>query len=86
MTRKGKRGVTKYPVIIFTGIMNLDQVRSTMAFCIRSLAPKEGRKLKRSKMCLHLDCISICSSFESINFVSCLFTVPVHLIALSIFS
>lgn len=86
MTRKRNRGVTKYPVIIFTGIMILDQVRSTTAFCIGSLAPKEGRELKRSKMCLHLDCISICSLFESINFVSCLFTVPVHLIALSTFS
>lgn len=83
MIRKGNRGVTKYLAIIFSGIMILDQVRSTMAFCIRILALNKIGKLKRSKMCLHLDYVSVCSSFESIYFIFCLFTVPVHLFALN---
>lgn len=83
MTRKGNRGVTKYPTIIFTGIMILDHVRSTMAFYMRVFAPKEGGKLKRPKMSLHLDCVSICSSLESIDFIFCLFIVPIHLLALN---
>lgn len=83
MTRKGNRGVTKYPTIIVTGIMILDHVRSITAFCMRVFAPKEGGKLKRPKMCLHLDCVSICSSLESIDLIFCLFTVPIHLLALT---
>lgn len=86
MTRKGNRGATKNPAIIFTGIKMLDQVRSTMAFFIRVLAPKERGKLKRSKMCLHLDYVSICSLVESIDVISYLFTGPFHLLGFSMFS
>lgn len=83
MIRKGNRGVTKHLAIIFSGIMILDQVRSTMAFCIRILALNKIGKLKRSKMCLHSDYVSVCRSLESIYFLFCLFTVPVHLFALN---